>query len=207
MKRIFLAPSVGTEGPDVLWYPKYMADHDPATGASWNLVGAFSSMEYGLGGFYIVVATDIQATLDNIAAQPDVYGGWPEVVADSVSTAKLGGQQANQIKNYIEAYGCPGDWIGANETWDQTLRTLTVFCQFTQRLYGRGQTELVPAGVHLNTLWQDLPADYRADFEGTFTDLGVPTDWIDPTDRMRTVLREAERNYTGQITLGGLGLD
>ena len=80
----------------------------------------------------VVAGAADQATLDTIAADPEVtrlatQSNW----GDSITNG-----QANQIKSLLEGFGIPAQWVSGGMTRAQIIKTIVGIFQLNQRLEG-----------------------------------------------------------------------
>ena len=95
------------------------------------------------------------------------------------------------LRNKLEAFNVPADWISPSSTWRELLRRTAGIFQFSQRYFGMWGEPLFPVGAtyDLDTRFVDLPANIQTQMIGTAQNLGYPIDQFVPANRLRQMLR------------------
>jgi len=188
MIEFFIVPIEAAGGPGLgAFSVKYQ--HDPA-------VSSYGSMRYSWGSCAVLMLNATQTYLDSVAAQPDVY----KVCAAPDLLENIGGQATVALRNWLEGWGIPGNWISAADSYRQVLRGILGMFLFAHRheyLNKKGFfQDLEEQGFDLNTRWEDLSQSFRDTILAQITEKEWP---IAPAanDQVRKLLKDFSDKYDG----------
>jgi hypothetical protein len=133
-----------------------------------------------------VVASPTTATEDTyLRAQADVYAF--DTNSDNLNL-EIGGAAVVGLRAALESVNLPGQWVSANNSYQEMLRSTFGAFQFAQRVYGISGLSLVPTGTNLSTQWGVLPNDNRTAIIAAMNSFGYSQDWT-ATTPFRNVIK------------------
>lgn len=148
--------------------PKYFNANDPNVTSNWN------AYDYGSMPTFIVASPTTPTEDTYLRAQADVYAF--DADSDNLNS-EIGGATVVGLRNALEAVNLPGQWVSANNSYREMLRSTFGAFQFAQRVYGISGLPLVPTGTNLSTQWGFLPTENKTAIIAAMNSFGYNQDW------------------------------
>ncbi len=203
--RLYVVPIItridsGPLGDRTVRYPAYLE-------GQWNpspvaeLIGLqWNGMDFGAEPAMLIMC-------DPTSAQHQTLGQQVDVVAVPENLDSQIGAQLNQVKNAMEQFNIPCQWVQATHTYRQVIRLCAAMFQFAQRFHGLGGGRIFPPGVTLDTRFNQLPVSARNKLQGTAESMNFDTSSLTGASTLRQILK-AMGDQCGQleIYLGGVTL-
>lgn len=102
----------------------------------------------------------------------------------------LGDNAVTTVSNFLESIKIPAQWVNSTKTYREVIRGIVEFFSIYQMLREvlNGQS-LFSAGITLDTQWQDMPQQFQTDALALWITQGFNTSGLQPTTKLRTILR------------------
>jgi hypothetical protein len=179
--------------------PKYVKSRLNPTG----LAVPWGMMDYGLMNVAVMWANVTTAQHNSLVANADCKFAATAANLDNA----IGAPAATNARAVLEALQIPGSWVQGTDTWRQILRGTCGLFLFAQRLHGKFNVELVPAGYTLDTTFGELPAAGRQFLLDTADELGIDRTGATASVTLRQIYRAFGNAWgTKPILIGGVTL-
>jgi hypothetical protein len=187
---IVLDPDAGTTST----FPSYLKSLRNPDGYPCN----FACARYGRQDIWLVRVMNISPQdWASLAAKPDVYVLPPDASLDNVITDKA------VIEAFFESFKIPAAWIEAGTTYRELLKAVVNMCRITQRFFGIAGYELFTGGVTLETTFSELSAQSQSALQQTVNELAGEDVPINPSAKMRLLLKVSSTYWEDEPTTLG----
>jgi hypothetical protein len=192
MNRIYIMP-LADLGPVFGRGPKYWQTYFPSL--QWAMI------DYGPEQVAVVRIPNVDTpTHQALALLSDVISP-PEDLGQQI------GAQLTQVKNALEAFNIPADWVQASHTYAQGLRLIACMFCFAQKMVALGATRVFPSGVTLATRFNQLTTAQKNFLLNTAIVLNFNTSILTGNSTMRQILKAmADQWGLRSIFVGGCEL-
>jgi hypothetical protein len=176
--------------------PKYF-QWGPGPDKIGTIVCRWSMKDYGDIDQAIVCAHLSAAQHTTVSANADVLS--PPVNIDSTMTAGA----VSTAQTFLETYNIPANWINTDDTYRATLRTVTAFFLYMQRVNGIAGNFTLPFNW-ANLTMSQVPVDIRDAMAAAAASFGYDYSAVTGTTTVRTVLKSMADGWGTQPILFGL---
>jgi len=157
---------------------------------SWSL------LDYGLEPVALIGADVTGGQNTTLSGQSDV-ATVPSNLDNTVGAANV-----TTVRNKLEAFNIPAQWVVGGATWRQTLRALIAMFRIGQRFDGRGFGKLVVPGVTLSTTYASMPVAYRDALVQAIDELRFDRTPLNASSTLRDLLTHISTQTAPQSLLG-----
>lgn len=175
--RWYLVPKIGTGVQGDAFRPKYIA----------GAIAEWRAIDYGNDLAFLVEA-------DVTNSQHNTINGNADVLSLPTNLDTTIGASLATVRAKCEALGIPAGWMTSAMTIRQALRWVGRLFLLNQRLQGRSNLRLLPAGVMLDTIISDLPTALRNGLIDAAQSWGVDTTGVTGSMTLRQALRQVADN-------------
>jgi hypothetical protein len=190
VNRFYIMPKAGDGTPRTNpFHFKYIDSYDQ-NGDNTRLagVGIATGADYGEEPVYLVMADVNNSAHNFLASQPDVIAA-PENLDTQL------GSDFSSVRAKLELLRIPEEFApSASVSWRYLLRRISSLFLFAQRFNGEyDPAKMFPAGVEMNTQWQQLDLDTQLRYQSTARWFGFilagPGGNLAPQDQLRKLFQ------------------
>lgn len=194
--RLYLMPIVGVGTYVDPRRPMYQDSILRPHGVQWGM------MDYGWRPVCMVGCNTDDATHNELIANTDVQA-FPDDFQSSGAT--IGGA-LTAVRNRLEDFTIPAAWVQSTDTYAQVAHSIGGLFQYMQRINRiMGDVDPFPAGITLNTQFQNLPVATRDAMIAASDSFGWDRTGLTATSTLRFILKYLSDQWEGiPLQLGGL---